>query len=73
MNNTKANGLQNANFLKISVLVLFELIKFGKQFYTSLKALWSQNKAKKPLRKIKHFRQKTMNNTKANGLKIAHF
>ena len=37
--------------------------------YTVQKALQSQSKAKKPLEKYKNSDLKSMNNTKANGLK----
>ena len=35
MNNTKANGLKNANFRESLFLVLFVVLKFGKQLYTA--------------------------------------
>ena len=49
------------------------LLKFGKQLYTVSKALESQTKAKKPLKKIQNSDLKSINNTKTNGLKNAHF
>ena len=73
MNNTKANGPQNAYFSKISVPGLIRAFKIWDTDFPAQKALQSQTTAKKALKNNENISLQTMNNTKANGLQNAHF
>ena len=73
MNNTKANGLQNANFLIISVPGLICAIEIRKTALYSLEGHLESNYSKETARKNNSSDLKSMNNTKANGLRNAHF